>query len=80
MSANTQLNSIFRDVFDDPGLDLRPETSPSEIADWDSVAQVKLVLAVEEAFGIRFTSEEVADLHCFGDFVRALEKRKGTPV
>lgn len=80
MSAITQLNSIFQEVFDDPGLTLRPETGPSEIADWDSVAQVKLVLAVEEAFGIRFTTDEVTDLHCVGDFVTAVNKRKGTPA
>jgi acyl carrier protein len=77
MSPLSQLNSIFQEVFDDPGLALKPETGPEEIPDWDSVAQVKLVLAVEDAFGMRFTTEEVASLHCVGDFIHALNKRQG---
>jgi acyl carrier protein len=77
MYAIHQLNSIFREVFDDPALVVRPETSPGDIADWDSVAQVKLVLAVEEAFAIRFTSDEVSSVQSAGDFIAALNKRKG---
>ena len=77
MSAIRRLNSIFQEVFDDPALVIRPETSPADIAEWDSVAQVKLVLAIEEAFDARFTTEEVSDLHCAGDFVAALNKREG---
>lgn len=77
MSVINQLNSIFQEVFDDPALVVRPETSPSDIADWDSVAQVKLVLAIEEAFGTRFTTDEVTGLHCVGDFIAALNRGKG---
>jgi acyl carrier protein len=77
MSAFNQLNSIFQEVFDDPDLTVTAETSPDQIADWDSVAQVKLVLTVEEEFGIRFTTDEVAGLHCVGDFIVVLDKRKG---
>ncbi|MGD0294790.1 MAG: acyl carrier protein [Terracidiphilus sp.] len=77
MSAINQLNSIFQEIFDDPALVVRPETSPSDIADWDSIAQVKLVLAVEEVFGTRFTTEEVSSLHCVGDFIAALTRGKG---
>ena len=78
MSVPFQLNSIFQEVFDNLDLVVRSETSPIDIPDWDSVAQVKLVLAVEEAFAIRLTSDEVSSIHCVGDFVAALNKRKGT--
>ena len=77
MSASIQLNSIFQEVFDNPAMVVRPETSPADILDWDSVAQVKLVLAIEDTFGIRFTSDEVSGIHCAGDFMAALNKRKG---
>jgi acyl carrier protein len=78
MSVNNRLTSIFQEIFDEPTLVVQPETNPSDIADWDSVAQVKLVLAIEEAFGTRFTTEEVTGLHCVGDFIAALNSRKGT--
>lgn len=76
MSLMYQLNVIFQEVFDDPALAVRPQTSPSDIAEWDSVAQIKLVLAVEDAFGTRLTTDEVSSLHCVGDFIGALNKRQ----
>ena len=76
MLAIVQINSIFREIFDDPALLIQPETSPRDIADWDSVAQVKLVLAIEDAFAVRFTTEEVSGFHCVGDLIEALNKRK----
>ena len=70
-----QLTTVFQDVFDDPTLAIAPDTCPSHIADWDSVAQVKLVLAVEESFGVQLQTEDVANLHSAGDFLTAIRKR-----
>ncbi len=78
MSVLVQLNSIFQEIFDDPQLALTPATSPNDLSDWDSVAQVKLVLAIEEAFAVRFTSDEISSMHCVGDFMSALARQKGS--
>lgn len=77
MSIIAQLNAVFCEVFDDPMIVIRPETEAADIPDWDSVAQVKLVLAIEELFSVRFASEELSEFHCVGDLVRALERRMG---
>jgi acyl carrier protein len=77
MSLINQLNSIFQEVFDDPNLVVNLGTSPREIADWDSVAQVKLVLAVEESFGVRFATDDVSSLDCAGDFLAVLSRGRG---
>lgn len=70
------LQDIFREVFDDDGLVVTPRTSRSDVADWDSVAQVKLVLSLEERFGIRFTEDEVSSVQTVGDFLAAIETHK----
>ena len=72
------LNAIFCDIFDEPALNVTQTTSSLDIPDWDSVAQVKLVLAVEEEFGVDFTTDEVAAFKCVGDFMRALESRRAS--
>lgn len=77
MQLIDSVQSIFREVFDDPNLTISPSTSPDDVADWDSVAQVKLVLAMEESFGTRFSTSEVAGFHTIGDFLHALEHRNG---
>ena len=75
MQMIDSVQTIFQEIFDDPKLEIRPATSPDDIPDWDSVAQVKIVLAIEEAFGTRFITSEVAEFHTVGDFLRALEPR-----
>src|SRR5688572_25891351 len=46
----SRVADVFREVFDQPKLDVKPTTSPNDLAAWDSVAQVKLVMALEETF------------------------------
>jgi acyl carrier protein len=61
------LNAVFRDVFDDEHLSIKPETSAVDIEGWDSLTHVTLILQVERTFGVRFTSSEVAALRSAGD-------------
>ena len=64
-------------MFDDDGLVVTPDTSRRDVADWDSVAHVKLVLSLEEEFGIRFSEDEVSSVQTVGDFLAAIETHKG---
>jgi acyl carrier protein len=70
------LQNIFREVFDDEDLTVSPETAAKDVDGWDSVAQVKLVLAIEEQFGFQFTEDEVSSIRNVGGFVEAIERRK----
>lgn len=74
MSTLVRLRNIFLDVFDDDAITVSETTSKSTLEDWDSVAHVKLVLAIEEEFGIRFTTEEVASITSVGGFVDAIQR------
>jgi len=78
MSVLLQLTSVFQEVFDNAELTITPTTNSHDIADWDSVAQVKLVLAVEEVFAVRFTSDEISNIHSVGDFISAVARQKGS--
>jgi acyl carrier protein len=69
------LTAVFRDVFDDDTLTLKPETIADDIDGWDSQAHVTLVVATEVRFGIRFRTAELESLHNVGDFVRLIQSR-----
>ena len=61
------LNIVFQDTFDDDTLKVSPETTAQEIEGWDSLNHVVLVLAVEQTFGVRFSSAEVDSMKTVGD-------------
>ncbi len=71
----TRLTPIFREVFDDDALLLRPEMTASDVDGWDSLAHIRLILSVQKAFGIKFSAVEMSRLKNVGDLV-ALTKHK----
>lgn len=73
-----QLSAVFRDVFDDETIALRPETTADDIDGWDSQAHVTLVVATEMRFGIKFRTAELESLRNVGDFVRLIQSRVAT--
>lgn len=75
MNNLIKIRNIFRDIFDDEEMTISEETSRKDLEDWDSVEHVKLVLTIEDEFGIRLTTEEVSSIKTVGDFIRAIEKR-----
>lgn len=72
MTTLERLEIVFRDVFDDPLLRLTPNFSPAACPDWDSVATVRLVLAIESEFNMRFTTDQVAGIKSASDILAVL--------
>ena len=70
-----KLTPIFREVFDDENVTPEPETTAADVSGWDSLSNILLVVAVEEEFGITFSTGEVAGLKNVGEFVRVIQSR-----
>ena len=67
---------ILREIFGDDDLEITPQTNRADIKGWDSVAQIKIMLSMEEAFAIRFGDGEIASLNTVGEFVDYIRQRK----
>ena len=67
-----RLQAIFREVFDQPALVISADTAVTNFSDWDSVAMVQIVLAVESEFKIRFSTDQVAAIRSVADLLAAL--------
>lgn len=65
-----KLNEIFEDVLDlDETPNLTDATSSNDIEEWDSLAQIQLVVAIEKKFSIKFTSKEMMSWNNVGEMV-----------
>ena len=64
-----RLTAIFRAIFEDDGIVLRPEMSEADIPGWDSFSNASLIASMEKEFGIRFRTAELQSLHSVGNFV-----------
>lgn len=66
----SRIETVFRSVFDDPTIQIDAASSPDTIADWDSFANIQLIAAIEEAFGVKFTVEEAVEIKSVADILR----------
>ena len=70
-----RVNEIFCDVFNDEDLVISRQTTAKDISDWDSIMHVSLIVTIEKAFGIRFSSSEVAGLQNVGELVDVIDAK-----
>lgn len=56
---------------------LEDSTLASEVPGWDSLSHVRVISAVEEAFGVRFRALEVMKLKNVGELQALVNKKRG---
>jgi len=68
------LQPIFRNVFDDESIVVTARLTADEVEEWDSLNHIRLMLAVQKAFKIKFTAAQTGNLKNVGelaDLIRA---------
>ena len=70
-----RLAPIFQEVFDDDDIIPNSNMTANDVPAWDSLSNIRLVVAVEEEFGIQFSTGEVASLSNVGEFVSVIQQR-----
>ena len=73
------LTQVFRNVFDDPGIVLSPETTANDVAGWDSLSHVNLIMAIELRFNITFTRKEIYGFKNVGDMANCILQKLPPP-
>ena len=69
---NASRTIVFRDVFDDDTLEVSEATTSDDIDDWDSLAQISLIAAIESEFGIRFDMKSALHMKSVGEIAERI--------
>jgi acyl carrier protein len=70
-----RLSTIFGEVFDEDDIQMTPELSAKDVDGWDSLTHIRLILTVEKAFGIKFSTSEIGKLENVGGLVALIKSR-----
>jgi acyl carrier protein len=70
-----QLNDLFRELFSDDNIVLRPDMTAEDIDGWDSFNHLSIIVAVETRFRIKMKTSEIDKLTNVGDLVAAIESK-----
>jgi acyl carrier protein len=71
----TRLAEIFQNVFDDDSIEITPQLSAKDVDGWDSLTHIRLILTIEKAFKIKFSTSEIGKLENVGDLVALIKAR-----
>jgi acyl carrier protein len=67
---------VFRDLFDDDTLQLRPDMTAADVEAWDSLTHINLIVDIEREFKVRFTTGEITGLKTVGDLAALVDKKR----
>lgn len=70
-----ELTTVFRDIFDDDSIVLKPETSAADIDSWDSFNHINLVVAIQAAFHVKFSTAELEQMSTVSDIVSLIHQK-----
>jgi acyl carrier protein len=71
----TRLTPIFRDVFNDNALMVTEGMTADEVPTWDSLSNINMIVAVEKAFGVKFSIKEVRNLKNVGELLELIKRK-----
>ena len=67
-----KLQSVFRVIFDDDSIKLESNTTAEDIEEWDSLNQIRIILACEKEFSVKLNPREINDFINIGEMVEHL--------
>jgi acyl carrier protein len=65
----SKTTELMRDIFDEDDLVANDGMTADDVANWDSTNHVRLIVAIEEQFHIRFENNEITVPENFGELV-----------
>ena len=68
-TAFSDLNAIFADVLDLDDVTLTESTTADDIAEWDSLSHIRLIVTIERHYGIKFSNAEIEAMKTVHDLV-----------
>jgi acyl carrier protein len=70
--TRSSIRKVFREVFDDPTIELRDDMTADHVDGWDSMTHIHLIVALERALGIEFATAEISRMKEPGENVGSL--------
>jgi acyl carrier protein len=71
----SRLTPVFRDVFNDDALVVSEGMTAANVPSWDSLSNINMIIAVEKAFGVKFSIKDVRNLKNVGELLELIKRK-----
>jgi acyl carrier protein len=73
----SRLVELMEDAFDEDDIAYSDDLTADDIEEWDSLSNVRFIVSVEQAFGVRFTVGEIEGFANVGELVDKIVEKPG---
>lgn len=67
--------TIFKDVIDEDDMNLTIDSTPEDVEGWDSLTNIRIIVAIERKFNIKFTASEVDRFNSIKEVVNTVTSK-----
>jgi acyl carrier protein len=67
-----KLMEVFVDTFDEDDIEYRDDLTAADVAEWDSLSNIRFMVAIEQAFDRKLSIADWQNLKQLGDLVTLL--------
>jgi len=75
--VSERLKKIILETLQLEDFDLQDDTTANMVPGWDSLSHVRVIIAIEESYSIRFKTVEVIRLKNVGQLQRLVDVKSG---
>ena len=74
--SESKIIEIFQDILDIENKKINLNSTPKDIEEWDSVATINIIVAIENEFRIKFKLKDIQEAKSVKDFLELVETYK----
>ncbi|MCX6248450.1 MAG: acyl carrier protein [Bacteroidetes bacterium] len=71
----SELNPIFRKIFNNDSIEINDTTTAGDIDGWDSLTHLDLISTIESHFNIKFRLKDLAKMNTVGSMIIIIQEK-----
>ena len=68
-----KLTIIFKEVFEEENIVVTEQMTAADVANWDSLSNVMMIVKVEKTFNIKLKLKEIINMKNVGDLITGIQ-------
>gem|GEM_PF-51450 len=70
-----KITAVLHEVLENETLEAKPELTAEDVDEWDSFSHIRIILGVEQAFGVKFATPEIAQFENLGQLAELIAEK-----
>lgn len=76
MSIEQRVKRVFGDLFEMESDEVKSTLEMNDMEEWDSLMHIQLILALENEFSIKFTTQQILNMKSIATIIETVQQKE----